>query len=60
MSLFIVMLGLTDPALLAAAKLGILVASLLAGLAGFLVLRQSRPSALSAEALPRTEEVFRP
>jgi NhaA family Na+:H+ antiporter len=39
MSLFIAMLGLTDPALLEAAKLGILTASLLAGVAGFLVLR---------------------
>jgi NhaA family Na+:H+ antiporter len=52
MSLFIAMLGLTDPSLLAAAKLGILVASLLAGVAGFLVLRQSRPLVLAAEVPP--------
>lgn len=39
MSLFIGTLGLSDPALLEAAKLGIIAASLVAGLSGFILLR---------------------
>lgn len=41
MSLFIAALGFDDPALLGAAKLGILSASVIAGLAGYLLLRRS-------------------
>jgi NhaA family Na+:H+ antiporter len=41
MSLFIATLGLGEPALLEAAKLGILAASLIAGLLGFVALRRS-------------------
>lgn len=40
MSLFIASLAFADPAMLATAKLAILLASLLAGIAGFLLLRR--------------------
>lgn len=44
MSLFIASLGFSEPELLEAAKLGILAASLLAGTAGFLLLRRGQAS----------------
>lgn len=44
MSLFIASLAFSDPTLLAAAKFAILIASLLAGVAGFLFLRQTTPA----------------
>ena len=44
MSLFIASLGFDEPALLEAAKLGILVASLLAGSLGFMLLRRGEPT----------------
>jgi len=43
MSLFVSELALDDPALLAKAKLGIIVASLVAGVAGFVVLSRTLP-----------------
>lgn len=50
MSLFIADLAFGDAALLTAAKLGILVASLLSGIAGWLILRASIPAAITEEA----------
>ena len=44
MSLFIASLGFGDGSLLAAAKTGILVASVIAGSIGFILLRRNQPS----------------
>jgi NhaA family Na+:H+ antiporter len=55
MSLFIASLGFGESALLEAAKLGILGASLIAGTLGFILLRRTAPTEqlTSIEALPR-------
>jgi NhaA family Na+:H+ antiporter len=43
-SLFIVNLAFSDAALIADAKIGILAASIVAGIGGYLILRSRRPS----------------
>jgi NhaA family Na+:H+ antiporter len=54
-SLFVTELAFGDPGLAAAAKVGILVGSIVAGLVGFLLLRRA-PAAAEGEALGTIEE----
>ena len=57
MSLFIAGLAYRDPASLDTAKLGVLAASLCAGVAGFVILRSLRNSVTGADVGPMPEEV---
>ena len=50
MSLFIAALSFSDPVLLEAAKLSIVAASLVAGLAGYVLLRYTRAAASAADS----------
>lgn len=53
-ALFVTSLSFTEPALGDSAKVGILAGSLLAGVAGFLLLRSGRPSTRSPEVVDHT------
>lgn len=56
MALFIANLAFDDAALLAAAKIGILAGSLVAGVAGWLILGTARPAPVPAPAAPEWPE----
>ena len=57
MSIFVAGLAFSDETLISEAKIGILLASLISGVVGYLVLRQVLPSRIRPAGSPRESEV---